>query len=476
MKNINRFILLTLLIVLSIGQMGFIARAESTLSDEENNYIRSLGTLKAGILDDVAPLMYQDKDRSYKGISVLVMNELATILGLDIQYTTYQDIDEVNQGDFDIFLTASPNYITYIDGDIYLSEPYFKGEQVLMYNKRYAPYELKGKRHGIVAGGKIPEGIREEVTKFKNREEVINAIEKGRVDYAYGNIYSLAFYDLQNSYKNISYIPVDAPAREYSLGVRKENIGLLPILNKGIASIDDSRMNTLVLEAISDVERKFNFRNFIEEYIYIIIILITLIFSYMIVNNKKLKTSIEIIKRNEEEIRKLSYYDSLTGLYNRRYMEEELERADKHRKFPISIIMGDVNGLKLINDNLGHQAGDKLLTNIAKALKKSCRAEDIIARYGGDEFVIILYDTSFKETGNIILRIKDISKDMCMPDMPLSISLGYASKNSGEESIYEVMKKADESMYRNKAEESVIFKDTIIKSFDELSLELNRCK
>lgn len=474
MKNINKFILLTLLIALSIGQMGFIARAESILSDEENNYIRSLGSLKAGILDDVAPLMYQDKDGSYKGISVLIMDELATIFGLDIEYITYQDIDEVNQGDFDIFLTASPNYI---DRDIYLSDSYFKGEQVLMYNKRYEPYGLKGKRHGIVAGGKIPEGIgEEEVIKFKNREEVINAIEKGRVDYAYGNIYSLAFYDLQNSYKNISYIPVDAPAREYSLGVRKENIGLLPILNKGIASIDDSRMSTLILEAISDVERKFNFRNFIEEYIYIIIMLITLIFSYMIVTNKKLKTSIEIIKRNEEEIRKLSYYDSLTGLYNRRYMEEELERADKHRKFPISIIMGDVNGLKLINDNLGHQAGDKLLTNIAKALKKSCRAEDIIARYGGDEFVIILYDTSFEEVGNIILRIKDISKDMCMPDMPLSISQGYASKNSGEESIYEVMKRADESMYRNKAEESVIFKETFLKSFKELSLELNRCK
>lgn len=465
MKNINRFILLTLLIVLSIGQIGFIARAESTLSDEENNYIRSLGTLKAGILDDVAPLMYQDKDRSYKGISVLVMNELATILGLDIQYTTYQDIDEVNQGDFDILLTASPNYITYIDGDIYLSEPYFKGEQVLMYNKRYAPYELKGKSHGIVAGGKIPEGIREEeVTKFKNREEVINAIEKGRVDYAYGNIYSLAFYDLQNSYKNISYILMDTP-REYSLGVREDNIELLPILNKGIASIDDSRMSSFVLEAISDVERKFNFRNFIEEYIYIIIILITLIFSYMITTNKKLKTSIEIIKRNEEKIKRLSYYDSLTGLYNRRYMEEELERANKHRKLPISIIVGDVNGLKLINDNLGHQAGDKLLTNIAKVLKKSCRAEDIIARYGGDEFVIILYDTSFEEAAKIILRIKDISKDMCMPDMPLSISLGYASKNSGEESIYEVMNKADENMYRNKSEESVVFKETIIKSF-----------
>jgi len=84
----------------------------------------------------------------------------------------------------------------------------------------------------------------------------------------------------------------------------------------------------------------------------------------------------------EAEIRYLTFHDKLTGLYNRAFFEEELKRLDTKRQLPISIVMGDLNGLKLVNDAFGHNEGDKLLKGIAEVLKRSCRKEDIIARWG----------------------------------------------------------------------------------------------
>ncbi|SPF56229.1 hypothetical protein SBF1_8970002 [Candidatus Desulfosporosinus infrequens] len=88
-------------------------------------------------------------------------------------------------------------------------------------------------------------------------------------------------------------------------------------------------------------------------------------------------------KKKDAENIYLSYHDALTGLYNRRFYEEEIKRLDTDRNLPISIIIGDVNGLKIINDAFGHVKGDELLQKAAAAIQSACRADDIIARWGG---------------------------------------------------------------------------------------------
>ncbi|HZK71970.1 MAG TPA: transporter substrate-binding domain-containing protein, partial [Clostridia bacterium] len=93
-------------------------------------------------------------------------------------------------------------------------------------------------------------------------------------------------------------------------------------------------------------------------------------------------------KRNEEEVLYLGYHDQLTNLYNRRFYEEEMSRLDVKRNLPLTVAIGDVNGLKLINDSFGHGVGDNLLLRVAEVLKCNCRADDIISRFGGDEFAI----------------------------------------------------------------------------------------
>ena len=112
-------------------------------------------------------------------------------------------------------------------------------------------------------------------------------------------------------------------------------------------------------------------------------------------------------KQKEKQIKYLLYRDQLTDLYNRRFFEEKMESLNQKSKLPISIIMADVNGLKIINDTYGHSTGDELLVKTAELLKEVMRSEDIIARTGGDEFVILLLETNKFTVKKICNRIKE---------------------------------------------------------------------
>lgn len=178
----------------------------------------------------------------------------------------------------------------------------------------------------------------------------------------------------------------------------------------------------------------------------------------------------------EAEIQYLTFHDKLTGLYNRAFFEEELRRLDTQRQLPISIVMGDLNGLKLVNDAFGHEEGDRLLKSVAEVLKRSCRKEDIIARWGGDEFVIIFPKTPKEVVNKICQRIKDNCEKYNMENsenfkIPLSIAVGCATKESLEQNIKDVLKKAEDRMYRNKLVEGKTFRDSVLKSLKELLWE-----
>ncbi|MGQ9746221.1 MAG: sensor domain-containing diguanylate cyclase/phosphohydrolase [Candidatus Caldatribacteriaceae bacterium] len=181
-------------------------------------------------------------------------------------------------------------------------------------------------------------------------------------------------------------------------------------------------------------------------------------------------------KKIEEKIRYLSYHDPLTGLYNRRFFQEELKRLDVSRQLPLSVIMGDVNNLKLVNDAFGHKAGDELLKRAALVLLHSCRKEDVVARWGGDEFLVLLPQTPFNVAQEVVKRIRNLCKEKYRETegtIPLSISLGCATKEKEEENIQDIVNEAESRMYRNKLTESRSARSVLVTSLERSLWEIS---
>jgi diguanylate cyclase (GGDEF)-like protein/PAS domain S-box-containing protein len=159
-------------------------------------------------------------------------------------------------------------------------------------------------------------------------------------------------------------------------------------------------------------------------------------------------------KEKIEKIEYLSYHDQLTGLYNRRYYEEYLKKIDTEKNLPLSIVMGDINGLKLINDSLGHSVGDELLKKTADVMKQSCKNNHVIARLGGDEFILLLPKTDSLGAEQIINEIKSKASKEKVRTFDISISFGYQTKENIEDDIQGILKNTEDHMYRNKLSES----------------------
>ncbi|MBU4227106.1 PAS domain S-box protein [bacterium] len=157
-------------------------------------------------------------------------------------------------------------------------------------------------------------------------------------------------------------------------------------------------------------------------------------------------------KSSEERIKHLSFHDSLTGLYNRAYFEEELERYNFPRYYPLSIVMLDVNGLKVINDTFGHSEGDRLLQHLSQVLTSVSRQGDILARIGGDEFAILLPSTTSEQAHEFCERIKKACQQDKIKPIYLrpNISLGHTTQEGEYKDINTLLKEADKKMYQDK--------------------------
>lgn len=182
-------------------------------------------------------------------------------------------------------------------------------------------------------------------------------------------------------------------------------------------------------------------------------------------------------KQYDDNIEYLTYHDQLTGLYNRMYFEKELHRLEQTLQKPVSVIMGDVNGLKLTNDLFGHAQGDVLLRTIATIIKKCCPEDSIAARWGGDEFMVCLPGTDENAAGTIIRCIHNSCSrektEECDRVILPSISMGSATDSDGTESVYKTIQKAENNMYKAKLLESKNIQSAIINSIRNTLFEQN---
>ncbi len=176
-------------------------------------------------------------------------------------------------------------------------------------------------------------------------------------------------------------------------------------------------------------------------------------------------------KTAEAQIEYLTYKDRLTGLYNRLYFDMTMQDLELRRFQPITIIIGDMNGLKLANDAFGHSVGDELLVLTSSILEDSVSdLNAIVSRLSGDEFAILLLGIGKVGADMVCERIRKSCEEVTMPRMKPSIALGFASWNSSMTLLEETMREAEDNMYHNKLNESKSIRSAIIHSL-QASLE-----
>ncbi|NLB18296.1 MAG: diguanylate cyclase [Syntrophomonadaceae bacterium] len=166
-------------------------------------------------------------------------------------------------------------------------------------------------------------------------------------------------------------------------------------------------------------------------------------------------------KQMEEWLRYLNMHDKPTGLYNRNYFEEEMQRMQSGRYDPVAVVVCDVDGLKMVNDNLGHDVGDLVLSTVARILTLCFRDGDVVARIGGDEFAVLLPKCPAERVQKACDKMRQAVEDCrrAEPSIPISLSIGWAIKWDSSQSMVKVFKEADNCMYREKPENRRKFKE-----------------
>ena len=180
--------------------------------------------------------------------------------------------------------------------------------------------------------------------------------------------------------------------------------------------------------------------------------------------------SVDITDKKDAEanLQHLINHDFLTGLHNRRYFEEELKRVDTPSQLPLTVMIGDINGVKLVNDAFGHTEGDRLIVDSARILRNCCRSGDTVARIGGDEFGILMPKTdnaaAIEVLGKIYLALNEADVNARQDKFMHSVSLGFATKTGEDEDVGEIARIAEEYMYQRKLLEHSSSHSAIISS------------
>ncbi|PKM84635.1 MAG: hypothetical protein CVU86_06285 [Firmicutes bacterium HGW-Firmicutes-11] len=159
-------------------------------------------------------------------------------------------------------------------------------------------------------------------------------------------------------------------------------------------------------------------------------------------------------KNAENSLVFLSYHDYLTGLYNRRYFEDAKTKLDSDENLPLSVLIVDINGIRLINDAFGHSEGDKVIKEITEIMQENCRKQDVLARTGGDEFTLLMPKTEHAEAyttlTDILRKCEAYNKTLRSRGYDISLSIGYDTKSAPEENIDKVLKTAEDYMHKRK--------------------------
>ena len=491
----NKSKITILLILFFIGIAGTIYSFNSNQEPDEKIFLTSEETkwlnenkdeIKIGYTTDYPPVEFLDDD-NYVGISADYFKLLEKKLGIDIEMVEFDNWDELIEQAKSRKIsgitaaTKTPERSEYLDFTV----PYILNPNVIITRKNFSENLTFEKLANtsmeilVVEGYDIIEFLNERFPKLeyktvKTPSDGMRMVAFGEADAMIIEIMSASATIERDNITNLV-VNVETPYESsLSIATRNDWPMLSTIFNKGLAQISQQERKEIE-QRWMPLQKKNLFEN---RYFWFGLLTLLLGLSIIIIVisiwnaslKKAVKEKTKALEVSTQELLYKTYHDELTGLYNRVYFSEILEEIQS-KPLPLSIIVADLNCLKITNDTFGHEAGDKLIINMAKLIQSNIEEGHIACRIGGDEMIVIMPETDARKSLDILAKIKQAtisSKEE--PIRPL-VALGAATKINEDESFSRLFKRAEEKMYENKMDESEYTYDKVIGSFKKAILE-----
>jgi len=318
---------------------------------------------------------------------------------------------------------------------------------------------IKNKKVGVVKGYAFNELIRKEypnlqIVDVKNLEEGLNKVVNGELFGFVGTLASIG-YMFQTKYVGELKIAGKFDEKwELGIGVRNDDPVLLGIFEKAVQNIPPEVKHKIFSKFITiKYDQHMDYMLIVK--ILFVGLLIILLFFY---HNRKLARINKELQKLQAKLKEQAHRDPMTNLYNRRYFHDiasQIVALAKRERRDISVMMIDIDHFKVVNDTYGHAIGDLVIKRLADLLIQYTRKSDIITRFGGEEFVILLPNTNLDNSYKIALKIKEIveSTEINYDEIDkffFTISIGIAILSENDSNIENVIKRADEALYRAK--------------------------
>lgn len=425
------------------------------LSAEEKSFLEHKGKVTMCVDPEWYPFEAIRKGQ-HIGIAADVMHDFERRIGVPIvmqPVTSWEEsVEYAKARKCDIYSLASPTperlkYMRFTTP--YISLP------IVVVTSMEEPYiddidALKGKSLGVVKGYAIGEKLRQTrpdltIVDVKSITEGLQKVENGEL-YGYVDNLMVCSSYLQREYTGV--LKVSARLNEnvdLGVGVRNDEPLLFSVFQKCVSDLDEATMQSIYNRWSSTIEQVawIDQGTLIKAFIVALMVMIALFWRY------------RVLKKYNVRLLELSVTDKLTRLYNRQKTDEKLNE-EKHKvdryadQYQCSIMMIDIDYFKTINDTLGHQIGDKVLVAIAELMNRTFRQTDIIGRWGGEEFMIILPHTTYAEALKVAENVRlKVMEHPFNVGIPLTISVGVGRLRV-HESVHETIARVDGALYKAK--------------------------
>ncbi|MCK9444898.1 MAG: transporter substrate-binding domain-containing protein [Tissierellaceae bacterium] len=480
-------LLLTLLIAVAIVATFFIINTKDDnasdifLTEEEKAWLdEHKDEIRIGHTIDYPPVEFSSNGK-YVGISADYFKLLERKLGIAIEMVEFDNFDDLITQVQNRELTGitaatkTPERSKYLDFTI----PYIDNPNVIITRKNFSENLTFEKLANtsmdiiVIEGYDIIEFLNERFPKLEYR--TVKSPSDGMRMVAFGEadamIIEIMSANAEIERDNISNLMVNVETpyeSNLSIATRNDWPILNQIFNKGLSQITDYERK-VIEEKWMPLRQKGMLQN---KYFWVAILAFVLVLIVIIIVISMWNSSLQLAVREktgalEESKKKLmfkTYHDELTGLYNRVYMSELLQQYEKESPMPFSIIVADLNGLKITNDTFGHNIGDQLLIKVSNIIKENIQPHHIACRIGGDEIVVFMPYTIERTCVNIVNAIRDATFAADEDPIKPLVALGYATSNNEHYDYTTLFKLAEDKMYANKMDNSEINYGMIISS------------